>query len=248
MYSGAEPPPTGGYPGVSSSVDVRVEVRRGHGEHPGQVPLPIMSVAASLLLALATPLGVVSLIDSDPGQSAPRKAEITPTHRPQPWPSPPPSPAHPAMGPPNRATKSPSVTNTWVVPIEGYVLITRGFDPPAATWLPGHRGVDLAAVTGTTVRAAGSGVITWASQIAGRGVVVVLHPDGRRTTYEPLNPAVAVGQVVITGEVIGSIAPGTGHCGRGPRCLHWGLRRGQEYLNPMSVLRRGDPVLLPATG
>jgi len=212
------------------------------------MPVPIVPVVAGLLIALSAPLSLMSSSLSAPTAPDPESADLTTPHqasRPRSSPTIDPLPAVPT---PRAAAHTRSQMITWVAPIQNYLIITRGFDPPAATWLPGHRGVDLAAAIGTPVVAAGSGVITWASVIAGRGVVVVLHPDGRRTTYEPLTPEVAVGEVVIPGQVLGTISSGTGHCGRGPGCLHWGLRLGQEYLDPMSLLRPGDPELLPLTG
>jgi murein DD-endopeptidase MepM/ murein hydrolase activator NlpD len=125
------------------------------------------------------------------------------------------------------------------------VVVLDRFDPPARQWLPGHRGVDLDASVGDLVRAAGAGRVTWAGPLAGRGVVVVRHPDGRRTTYEPVDPVVAVGDEVATGDPLGRLATGVGHCGGVVSCLHWGLRRDDDYLDPMLLLRRGRPVLLP---
>jgi murein DD-endopeptidase MepM/ murein hydrolase activator NlpD len=133
----------------------------------------------------------------------------------------------------------------WTAPVVGPVLVLQPFDPPPEPWLPGHRGVDLDADVGDPVLAAGAGTVTWAAPIAGRGVVVVLHEDGRRTTYEPVDPSVSVGDAVEAGDPLGVIAPGVGHCGGVPSCLHWGLRRGEDYLDPMLLLRRGRPVLLP---
>src|ERR1700733_3037098 len=74
--------------------------------------------------------------------------------------------------------------------------VVRAFDPPAAPWLPGHRGVDLAAPPGAVVRAAGAGRVVYAAVLAGRGVVSVQHPDGLRTTYEPVKPSVVAGDSV----------------------------------------------------
>jgi murein DD-endopeptidase MepM/ murein hydrolase activator NlpD len=133
----------------------------------------------------------------------------------------------------------------WVAPVAGPVVVLRGFDPPSQPWLPGHRGVDLDAEVGDPVRTAGAGTITWAAPIGGRGVVVVEHEDGRRTTYEPVEPSVMFGDVVAAGEAIGVLAEGARHCGGSLSCLHWGLRRDEDYLDPMLLLRRGRPVLLP---
>lgn len=56
----------------------------------------------------------------------------------------------------------------------------------------------------------------------------------RRTTYEPVRASVHEGDEVEPGEVLGVLEPPTAHC-TGP-CLHWGLRRGEAYLNPLSLL------------
>jgi murein DD-endopeptidase MepM/ murein hydrolase activator NlpD len=106
--------------------------------------------------------------------------------------------------------------------------------------------VDLGATT-PEVLAAGAGTITFAGQIAGRGVVVVRHDDGLRTTYEPVTPDVAAGQVVTRGTPIGTVQAGVPHCALGP-CLHWGALAADRYLDPLTLLRpdrRPPPVLLP---
>jgi murein DD-endopeptidase MepM/ murein hydrolase activator NlpD len=122
--------------------------------------------------------------------------------------------------------------------------VVRGFDPPAQPWLPGHRGVDLAAVPGDAVVAAGAGVVSFAGPVAGRGVVSVTH-GALRTTYEPVTATVRAGDTVAPGDRLGTLAAGSGHCGGVPSCLHWGLLRGTEYLDPLLLLGRSHPVLLP---
>jgi murein DD-endopeptidase MepM/ murein hydrolase activator NlpD len=133
----------------------------------------------------------------------------------------------------------------WVAPLVGSVVVLRPFAPPPYPWLPGHRGVDLAASRGDVVRAAGAGTVTVAGDIAGRGVVVVTHPGGLRTTYEPAAPLVQTGDVVVAGEAIGTVADGAVHCGGARPCLHWGLRRGRDYLDPMLLITPMQAVLLP---
>ena len=129
-----------------------------------------------------------------------------------------------------------------VPPLPGPVV--RGFDPPDQPWLTGHRGVDLLGTIGADVVAAMAGRVVFAGTIAGRGVVVVSH-GALRTTYLPVNPTVAVGALVGTGEVIGRLAGG--HRCTGGTCLHWGLKRGDIYLDPLSLLDAGPVRLLPAT-
>jgi len=125
-------------------------------------------------------------------------------------------------------------------------LVVRGFEPPATRYGPGHRGVDLAGGAGAAVLAAGGGVVGFAGSVAGRGVVTVVH-GGLRTTYEPVEALVTAGEVVLTGEPIGVLRPG-GHCGLLRTCLHWGLLRGQEYLDPLALLSSRPARLLPVWG
>lgn len=138
---------------------------------------------------------------------------------------------------------APAHASPWVPPLPAPLEVTRGFDPPETRYGPGHRGVDLAAPAGTVVRAAGSGRVSFAGVLAGRGVVAVVHGD-LRTTYEPVAAGVSVGDRVAAGEPIGLLERGHSPC---RACLHWGLRRGDSYLDPLSLLRRGPSVLLPLT-
>lgn len=125
--------------------------------------------------------------------------------------------------------------------------VVRPFDPPATRYGPGHLGVDLASPPGAPVRSAGDGVVRFAGSVAGRGVVVVLHADGVSTEYEPLRPSVSVGAIVRRGQPLGVVRGTHGSCAAG-RCLHWGARRGEDYLDPLLLLRRLGPVrLLPWT-
>lgn len=144
------------------------------------------------------------------------------------------------------AAASTPAASAFQAPLAGGLTVLETFRPPASPWLPGHRGVDLAASPGERVMAAGAGVVLWAGDLAGRGVVSVLHGDGRRTTYEPVATVVEAGDVVSAGETIGVVATGAAHCGGVPGCLHWGLRRGEEYLDPLTLLTSaGRPRLLP---
>jgi murein DD-endopeptidase MepM/ murein hydrolase activator NlpD len=126
------------------------------------------------------------------------------------------------------------------------VAVVKHFHPPAQRWLPGHRGVDLRTAVGARVRSAGAGRVAYVGTIAGRGVVTVDH-GSLRTTYEPVDPVVRSGEQVTAGQVIGTVGTGTGHCGSG-RCLHLGLRRGREYLDPMLLLGRASARLRPWRG
>jgi murein DD-endopeptidase MepM/ murein hydrolase activator NlpD len=121
--------------------------------------------------------------------------------------------------------------------------VVSPYDPPAEPWLAGNRGVDLAGMPGEPVHAATAGVVSFAGKIAGVGVVTVT--DGPlRTTYEPVAVAVRRGQHVQQGTVLGRLTATGSHCA--PRaCLHWGLLRGTDYLDPLALLGLERVVLLP---
>ena len=126
-----------------------------------------------------------------------------------------------------------------VLPVPGDVA--RRFDPPDEPWLAGHRGVDLLAPPGTPVRAAMAGTIGVAGLVAGKPVVTVLH-GALRTTYEPVTATRAAGEAVRRGDVIGILQEG--HSCPGGECLHWGLKEGDSYLDPMLLVERPDVRLL----
>ncbi|NKS87494.1 peptidoglycan DD-metalloendopeptidase family protein [Rhodococcus hoagii] len=125
--------------------------------------------------------------------------------------------------------------------------VVRPFDLPERNWLPGHRGVDLAAVPGQTVLAAGAGTVVFAGTVAGKPVVSVDHPGGLRTTYEPVEATVSAGRRVERGTVLGTVAPGHPECAAAA-CLHWGLRRDREYLDPLPLVGAVRMRLLPSGG
>jgi murein DD-endopeptidase MepM/ murein hydrolase activator NlpD len=157
------------------------------------------------------------------------------------------------LGPAATDTTVPAIGRTWPVGLRPPVL--RGWEPPATTYGRGHRGVDLSAPPGTPVRAVAAGRVSFAGRVAGRGVVSVeLAGTGDpplRTTYEPVRTSVKNGEKVAAGEVIGTVEPTGSHCTT--TCVHWGLRRGETYLDPLSLLprwllHRGPSRLLPVIG
>ncbi len=142
---------------------------------------------------------------------------------------------------PSATVPTPVRQGVW--PLDPRPRVVRGFDPPASAWGAGHRGVDLLGRPGQVVRSALPGTVLFAGVLAGRGVVVVGH-GGLRTTYEPVSASVGVGDVVGRGGAVGRLALAGSHCF--PRsCLHWGLRRGEAYLDPLVLVGAGPLRLLP---
>ncbi|MFH9982265.1 murein hydrolase activator EnvC family protein [Streptomyces sp. NPDC017179] len=146
----------------------------------------------------------------------------------------------------------PAVGRVWPVGVRPGV--SRGWDPPATVYGPGHRGVDLSAPPGAQVRAVAAGRVFFAGPVAGRGVVSIeLSGTGEpplRTTYEPVRASVKQGDEVTAGAVVGTVEATGRHC-EGP-CVHWGLLRGRTYLNPLLLLPpwllNGPTRLLPVLG
>jgi murein DD-endopeptidase MepM/ murein hydrolase activator NlpD len=132
-------------------------------------------------------------------------------------------------------------------PIEPFRAV-RLFDRPETPWGAGHRGIDLEATAGDVVLSPGDGIVTFAGPVVDRGVVTIGHFGDLVSSLEPVAATVAVGETVSAGDPIGFVTDERGHCGKEP-CLHWGVRRGGRYLNPLDVLAGFGPVrLLPLDG
>ncbi len=144
--------------------------------------------------------------------------------------------------------------------------VIRPFEKPTQRWSAGHRGVDLAVPEhDRRVYAPAPGKVVFSGTVVNRKVLVIAHPDGRRSTFEPMDEALPVGTTVAADEVIGTVATTSG--GNSERsylrcstpCLYWGVRQGgdrgdgsgkdAEYINPMSLLGSKEPsILLPVPG
>jgi murein DD-endopeptidase MepM/ murein hydrolase activator NlpD len=146
---------------------------------------------------------------------------------------------------PSSADPPAPAAGTW--PLDPRPPVVAGFDPPTTRWGAGHRGVDLGGHLGQQVWAAAAGRVSFAGDLAGRGVVVVDH-GATRTTYEPVTASVSVGDLVAAGAVVGRLQLFGSHCF--PRtCLHWGLIEGAEhYLDPLTLVGGGPVRLLPLDG
>lgn len=129
-----------------------------------------------------------------------------------------------------------------VPPVDGPVV--RRFDPPTHRFAPGHRGVDLAATAGQTVRAVRAGTVVWAGAVAGTGYVTVDHGGGLTTTYGDVDALVTAGDRVAAGGPVAVVRPGRTHLDWGARWDSGGRRR---YLDPLLLLRELQPVLVAPT-
>ncbi|NTV39631.1 MAG: M23 family metallopeptidase [Demequinaceae bacterium] len=119
---------------------------------------------------------------------------------------------------------------------------------PQKPWLSGHRGLDLQASAGAVVASPGAGVVTYVGFVVDRPVLSIRHEQGLTSSFEPVDSRVAVGDVVGTGEVVGTVAEAPRHCAQS-QCVHWGLRLDGAYVDPLDYLEGfGTIRLLPAGG
>jgi murein DD-endopeptidase MepM/ murein hydrolase activator NlpD len=127
-------------------------------------------------------------------------------------------------------------------PVDGAVVVDP-FRPPACTWCPGNRGIEYATVAGSPVRAMVAGEVTFAGDVAGVRYVVVASEDGYRVTYgwlESIGAGVGPGRRVRAGQ----------HLGRAGTRFHLGVRVGDGYVDPASLVGRWRvrPHLVPTDG
>lgn len=108
--------------------------------------------------------------------------------------------------------------------------IVRGYAPIGA--YRGHWGVDYGVEVGTAVRAAASGVVTFAGVVAGNSTVTIDHGGGLKTSYSYLTDrSVGRGRWVGRGAVIG-----TSGVHDELELLHVSVRVDGAYVDPADYL------------
>lgn len=111
----------------------------------------------------------------------------------------------------------------FVVPVGG--TIQRAFGS-------GNEGIDIAASSGTAVRAAAAGTVAAITQDTDQvPILVIRHPDGLLTVYANIqNITVSRGDQISQGQNVAQVGPGN------PSFLHFEVRRGFEAVNPTEFL------------
>jgi len=120
----------------------------------------------------------------------------------------------------------------WAWPVPAPHVLARPYVAPATPYASGHRGIDIRATAGIEVRAPAAGVVHFAGFVVDRPVISIRHAGGVISSFEPVEPAVATGDRVARGDVVGILLPG--HCST--PCLHLGARIDGEYVNPLLFL------------
>ena len=118
-------------------------------------------------------------------------------------------------------------------PIRGRVSSEFGWrrNPMGGTGSEFHTGIDIAAPTGTAIRATGGGTVTFSGWKQGYGLTIIInHGSGLTTLYahNSIN-MVNVGQRVARGDIIARV--GTTGRTTGPH-VHYEVRRNNTAINP----------------
>lgn len=153
-------------------------------------------------------------------------------------------------------------------PVSGSIVLrfTARYRDAAAGKTRTHHGIDIVTAAGSRVKAAADGKVTFAGWTPLGMCVAILHKNGIKTTYLPLESiGVSRGDTVSQGRTIG-IAAATGDVSGSAPHLHLGAIFAGEYIDPESLLmgdykadltrliRRGnippggDPTAMTAAG
>jgi len=120
--------------------------------------------------------------------------------------------------------------NDFIWPVQGKVVSRFGVQDGLR-----HEGIDIAAPSGTPVKAAGEGVVVYEGSLKGYGnLLIIKHENDFKTVYAyNYKNLVTVGQKVNTGDAIAKV----GNTGRYPDPrLHFQIRDKDKARNPLFFL------------
>lgn len=112
--------------------------------------------------------------------------------------------------------------------------VIDAFRPPQCDRCAGNRGLELATNAGDAVRAGLTGTVTFSGRVAGRLYLVVRssYDQRLRVTYGGLaTVSVQRGDRVVRGQRVGTASD----------TLFFGTRVGERYVDPLSLVSRGNP-------
>lgn len=161
-------------------------------------------------------------------KAAPEKAadRPQPAHKPEPA-----KPKHKA-----ETSKSKPSGGKWADPVQGHVSSPFGMRThPITGQRKLHTGMDIAAPSGTPVKAPADGRVSFAGYNSVNGnYVVIKHGEGRSTLYAHLaSSSVHAGEQVEAGDVIGKV--GSTGMSTGPH-LHFEVQENGRPVNPATYL------------
>jgi murein DD-endopeptidase MepM/ murein hydrolase activator NlpD len=114
-------------------------------------------------------------------------------------------------------------------PVNG--TVTQGYSP-----INGHFGIDIATMSGTTIRTIAEGVVISTEWTMNYGnVVYIQHKNGYLTIFKHVSkPTRKVGDFVQKGDILGSVTE-SGLISSGPH-LHFEIWQNGTPLNPLNYL------------
>lgn len=123
-----------------------------------------------------------------------------------------------------------------IKPVEGIVSSEfgkRDVDNPIVS--KNHTGIDIAANTGTSIKAAMDGKVTISSTVGDYGYHIQIENNDVATLYGHCSKLlVKKGDIVKQGQVIAEV--GSTGKSTGPH-LHFEIKRANRYINPRSILQ-----------
>jgi len=143
------------------------------------------------------------------------------------------------------ALAAPTAAVAWTWPVEGPVVRAFDFDDPDPQAPGQHRGIDIAAASGTPVRAPVDATVTFAGTVPyGGKTLSLLTSDGLSVTLLHLGTfVVGRGATVAEGAVVGTVGP-TGVVELPGPFVYMGVRRVEDpqgYLDPLLFLPKIAP-------
>lgn len=122
----------------------------------------------------------------------------------------------------------------WLVPVVAPAFLVSEFRAPLTAYGAGHRGLDYNVQNRDVLYSPDDGVIAYSGTVALKPVLVIEHPDGLKSAFEPVCGKVPVGTRVLAGEPVGVVCASIhyqSHCAPW-LCLHFSARRDGKYLSP----------------
>ncbi len=141
----------------------------------------------------------------------------------------------------NERQVTPDFTFHWPLELHHFWLSSLFGARKKANGKPGfHYGIDMAAMKGTTVKAAAAGTVIQAQYVPGYGNnVLIQHNKYYRTRYAHLNRIhTSVGQKVTQGQKIGAVGDSGSvrKTGRDASHLHFEIYHNGSHVNPLRYL------------
>ena len=118
----------------------------------------------------------------------------------------------------------------WLSPRGERLTVLAPFDLSRGQYQSGHRGIDVGATEGDSIRSPTGGTVSFTGSVAEKPVLSIQVDHRTVLSFEPLVSHLAAGDHVSRGELLGTVASG-GHCASS--CLHLGVRVNGEYTNPV---------------